>query len=166
MFVQINRHLKIIICVLLIGIISVFLIKKVIFSQVYKQAALGHSFYWQIILFFGFLLSLLRVEIKEFVDLFLKKIIVAKKATRRWARLTIYAILILLCSSVFSIYLGSDWLNALFQQRITSIASLSTEQEKELKSMWSLMRSETDYRAICAKLCIYASKNNVSLPRR
>lgn len=56
--------------------------------------------------------------------------------------------------------------NASFQQRITVLAPVITDQEyKELQAMWASMDSRSDYEAINLKLELLASEHGIRLPK-
>lgn len=169
MDIKTKKQLNINILVALIVLIAIPLIINFIFpivlavganffNLIYQQAALGYSFWWQIIVFLAILASLTRITLRDLVG--------NKEAKCRKIRMTIFLILIVLCFVIFFIYFVSNKLNASFQQRFNIIAPHIPEEEaKNLKAMWSTMSSRADYRAICNKIHIYAQRNNIKLPR-
>jgi uncharacterized membrane protein YfcA len=142
-------------------------------NMLYKNAALGHRNYVDVMLFLTFISIVIGAMVGALISLLIRKKISKideRKTSKIQKFLTITLIVLLiyfLVDSTWSaILIMSDLqMNTSFEQRINVLAPYITEQqEKELRSSWALMQRRIDYEKINKTMNFFSQQYDIELP--
>ena len=139
-------------------------------NSMYKNAALGHRNYIDVIIFWFLCSTFIGIAMGVISWQVNKNLIPVEKINKSPRLKKFFIVLIMVLWIIGTLREATSafvdlQLNASFQQRLTVLAPKISEQEhKELSASWANMQNRSDYELIVMQMDTLAQQNNIVLP--